>query len=122
MTPPLFPVALSGRMHLEYKAYRESVLTFLEAVPSSIAELIRIHPELALTREQLLEADMAEAERHISLVWSMIGTDKSIVQSPRLEDNAISALRLIRDRRAALISPYVRYGGSVASRTVGESS
>lgn len=122
MIPPLFPVALSGRMHLEYKAYRESVSAFLETMPSTMTELVRLQPELALAREQLLEADMAETERHISLVWSMIGTDKSIVQSPRVEDNALSALRLIRDRRAALIDPYVRYAANPSAKNTTNAS
>lgn len=109
MMPPLIPTALSGKMHLEYKAYRKAVDDLLGAIDTPIAELATTQPMVALARESLLEADMAEAERHISLVWSMIGTDKSLVQGVRAQDNALGALRMIRDRRAALIAPFIRY-------------
>lgn len=109
MMPPLITTALSGTMHLEYKAYRSAMDDLLRAIDTPIVELARTHPMVALARERLLEADLAEAERHISLVWSMIGTDKSLVQANRVQDNAVSALRAIRDRRAALIAPFVRY-------------
>lgn len=110
MLPPCVPVALSGRMHIEYKVYRKSIDALLAALPMPVAELARRDPELAFARERLMDADMSEAERHICLVWTMIGNDKSLVQSTRTEDNALGALRLIRDRRLAQIEPFIRFG------------
>ncbi len=109
MVPPAFPVPLSGNMHSEYRAYRSSVKRLLEVENRPIHVLVQTNPSLAFARERLLEADLADAERHVTLVWTMIGNDKSIVQAPRSRYNALTALRTIWVRREREFGPFVRY-------------
>lgn len=109
MTPPLTKKPLSGRMHGEYRSYREEMTELLSAIPSPIAELSPRAPGLALARERLLEADLIDAERHVSLVEPMVGPSKSIVQTARSPLNALSVLRSIRAGRSATIAPFTRF-------------
>jgi hypothetical protein len=110
MTPPLTSTPLSGRMHVEYRAYRDAVAALLSEASAPVADLARTEPTLALAREHLLEADLADAERHISLIEPIVGQSKSIVQTARSQGNAVSALRSIRASRARAATPYLRFG------------
>lgn len=110
MTPPLTSTPLSGRMHVEYRAYRNAVAALLRETSAPVADLARTEPTLALAREHLLEADLADAERHVSLVEPVVGQSKSIVQTARSQANALSALRSIRAARAQTAAPYLRFG------------
>jgi len=116
MTPPLSDSPLSGRMHVEYRSYRTRLAQFLEILPQSIQELAEWDPRLALTRELLLEADLTDAENHVCLVEPVVGQTKSLVQSARSPDSAVSMLRRIRDRRTEAYGRFMR-GGSIP-RTV----
>lgn len=110
MTPPLTSTPLSGTMHVEYRAYRDAVAALLHEASSPVADLARTEPTLALARDHLLEADLADAERHVSLVEPVVGQSKSIVQTARSRTNALSALRSIRADRARVAAPYLRFG------------
>jgi len=110
MLPPFLAVPLSGRLHPEYNSYRQTLNDFLVAVPQPISDLVKAKPQLAFARERLLDADLAEADRHISLVWTMVGSEKSLVQLPKQDDNALGALRKIRDRRMIKHAQYMRFG------------
>lgn len=111
MTPPLTDTPLSGRMHVEYQAYRTALASLLAEIPAPMIELAAESPAFALARERLLEADLLDAERHVTLVAPVVGQAKSIVQTARTESNALSALRSIRSSRAEIIAPFVRFHG-----------
>lgn len=110
MAPPLTSAPLSGRMHLEYKAYRSQISRLLTEVPLDMSELAENEPELAFAREALLEADLLDAENHVCLVEPVVGHAKSLIQNASSNGYAVSILRGIRDRRAADIRTFVRGG------------
>lgn len=110
MAPPLTSAPLSGRMHLEYKAYRSQISRLLTEVPLDIGELVADEPDLAFAREALLEADLLDSENHVCLVEPVVGHAKSLIQNANSHGHALSILRGIRDRRAAGIRAFVRGG------------
>lgn len=116
MLPPLTEVPLTGAMHLEYRAYRRYLLMLTQCLPQSAAELSGVHPQLALARERLLEADLIDAERHVTAVEPLVGQSRSLVQTTRSTENAVSSLRRIRHRRAAAVAPYVSFPDRLVSR------
>ncbi|MGA5063706.1 hypothetical protein ACPB9E_07950 [Streptomyces exfoliatus] len=108
--PTVVPVPLSGSMHVEYRQYRDAVDELLEVLPESIEDLARHEPGLAFAREALLEADLIEAERRVTLVEPVVGSERSLVQPPATMDNAVSVLRPMRHVRAAKAACLVRFG------------
>ena len=109
MEPPLSPVALTGRMHREYREYRDAIAKLLQVCPEPIGALSRQRPSLAAAREHLLATDLADAERHVTKVWQVVGQARSLVQGPRSSENAVACLRSIRDRRQSAYRPFVRF-------------
>jgi hypothetical protein len=109
MLPPLTDAPLTGRMHVEYQAYRKRLDDVIGLMPQSSTRLAASDPMLALARERILEADLIEAERHVTSVEPLVGDSRSLIQSSKSADNAVSALRRIRHRRAARIASFVRY-------------
>jgi hypothetical protein len=110
MVPTVVPVPLSGKMHVEYQLYRKRVDELLEVLPEPVNELALSEPELAFAREELLEADLIEAERHVCLVEPVVGNERSLIQAPRSSENAVAVLRRMRHRRAAQYEPFLRFG------------
>jgi hypothetical protein len=115
MLPPLTNAPLSGRMHDEYQAFQTALAALVSALPDTVTELARTNAPLALARERLFEADLIEAERHITLIEPLIGSARSIVQGPRSVDNAVTVLRRIRHQRAARAAPFMRFADRLAS-------
>jgi hypothetical protein len=115
MLPPLTSVPLSGRMHTEYRGYRKRLGEVINLMPQSSKDLASTHPRLAFARERLLEADLIEAERHVTSVEPLVSLSRSLIQTSKSTDNAVSALRRIRHRRAAEIEPYVRFPDRLGS-------
>lgn len=110
MVPTVVAVPLSGKMHLEYQLYRKRVDELLEILPEPVNELALSEPELAFAREELLDADLIEAERHVCLVEPVVGNERSLIQPPRSSENAVAVLRRMRHRRAAQFEPFMRFG------------
>jgi hypothetical protein len=110
MVPTVVAAPLSGKMHLEYQLYRKRVDELLEILPEPVNELALGEPELAFAREELLDADLIEAERHVCLVEPVVGNERSLIQAPRSSENAVAVLRRMRHRRAAQFEPYMRFG------------
>ena len=110
MVPTVVPVPLSGKMHVEYQLYRKRVDELLEVLPEPVNELALPEPELAFAREELLEADLIEAERHVCLVEPVVGNERSLIQPPRSSENAVAVLRRMRHKRAAQFEPFLRFG------------
>jgi hypothetical protein len=110
MVPTVVPVPLSGKMHVEYQLYRKGVDELLEVLPEPVNELALPEPELAFAREELLDADLIEAERHVCLVEPVVGNERSLIQAPRSSENAVAVLRRMRHKRAADYEPFLRFG------------
>lgn len=117
MVPTVVPVPLSGKMHVEYQLYRERVNELLDVLPDPVNELALPEPELAFAREELLEADLIEAERHVCLVEPVVGNARSLIQPQRSSENAVAVLRRMRHRRAAQFEPFLRFGDHLAAAT-----
>ncbi|MFF2080494.1 hypothetical protein ACFVXG_37750 [Kitasatospora sp. NPDC058162] len=110
MAPPSTDIPLSGRQHRGYKLFRAAMKDLLSALPDSFEQLAARAPELAEARGALLEADIVDAERHITLAYSMVHLRRSIAQRPEGPDNAVAELRLMRHRRAAQYASLIRFG------------
>lgn len=110
MQPPEVATALSGRHHRGYKTFRGAMKELLRVVPDAYQDLTARDPNLAAARDALLEADLVDAERHVTLAYSMVRLRRSIAQSATGPDNAVGELRLIRHRRAAQYASLIRFG------------
>ncbi|MFF3389980.1 hypothetical protein ACFYW1_03350 [Streptomyces sp. NPDC002669] len=110
MAPPSTDIPLSGRQHRGYKLFRAAMKDLLSLLPDSYEQLAARAPELAEARGALLEADLVDAERHVTLAYSMVHLRRSIAQRPEGPDNAVAELRLMRHRRAAQYASLVRFG------------
>lgn len=110
MQPPDAAIPLSGRQHRGYKTFRSAMKDLLTVVPDSYDHLAARDPELAAARDALLEADLVDSERHVTLAYSMVRLRRSIAQLPTGPDNAVGELRLMRHRRAAQYAPLIRFG------------
>jgi hypothetical protein len=101
---------LSGRQHRGYKVFRAAMKDLLAVMPEPYGQLAARDPELATARDALLEADLIDSERHVTLAYSMVRLQRSIAQLPDGPDNAVGELRLMRHRRAAHYAPLLRFG------------
>ncbi|GAA2152052.1 hypothetical protein GCM10009760_48190 [Kitasatospora kazusensis] len=110
MAPPSVDVPLSGRQHRGYRLFRAAMKDLLSEVPDSYEQLASRAPELAEARGALLEADIVDGERHVTLAYSMVHLRRSIAQKPEGPDNAVAELRLMRHRRAAQYASLIRFG------------
>lgn len=110
MQPPAVVRPLSGRQHRGYKVFRAAMKDLLAVVPEPYEQLVARDPELAAARDALLEADLIDGERHVTLAYSMVRLQRSIAQLPDGPDNAVGELRLMRHRRAAQYAPLLRFG------------
>lgn len=110
MAPPSVDVPLSGRQHRGYKLFRAAMKDLLSVVPDSYEQLAARAPELAEVRGALLEADIVDGERHVTLAYSMVHLHRSIAQKPEGPDNAVAELRHMRHRRAARYASLIRFG------------
>ncbi|MFD7093314.1 hypothetical protein [Streptomyces xanthophaeus] len=110
MAPPSVDAPLSGRQHRGYKLFRAEMRDLLSVVPDSYEHLAARAPQLAEARGALLEADIVDGERHVTLAYSMVHLRRSIAQKPEGPENAVAELRLMRHRRAAQYAPLIRFG------------
>ncbi|MFF1711937.1 hypothetical protein [Streptomyces sp. NPDC058268] len=110
MAPPSVDVPLSGRQHRGYKLFRAAMKDLLSVVPDPYEQLAPRSPELAAARGALLEADIVDGERHVTLAYSMVHLHRSIAQKPEGPDNAVAELRHMRHRRAAQYASLIRFG------------
>ncbi|MER5640561.1 hypothetical protein ABT095_26890 [Kitasatospora sp. NPDC002227] len=110
MAPPSVEIPLSGRQHRGYRLFRAAMKDLLLVIPDSYEQLVAHAPELAEARGALLEADIVDGERHVTLAYSMVHLRRSIAQRPEGPDNAVAELRLMRHRRAAQYASLIRFG------------
>ncbi len=116
MMPTLVAVPLSGSMHIGYRAYRKALQTLTKVLPDPVVDLAPREPDLAFAREALFEADIVEAERHVSLAESAVGDARSLVQSQTVPENAVASLRKMRHIRAARYQPFIRFADDLAAQ------
>jgi hypothetical protein len=118
MCPPAVPVLLTGLMQPEHAAFRAAVADFLDACPESFTELAASSEALAHARDELLDADLVDIERHTSLAHALVGSERSLVQRQTAQANAVSALRSMRHARAARYAPFMCFGDrAIVART-----
>ncbi|MFD3808947.1 hypothetical protein ACFWTC_36535 [Streptomyces sp. NPDC058619] len=110
MAPPSVDMPLSGRQHRGYKLFRAAMRDLLSVLPDTYEHLAARAPDLAEARGALLEADIVDGERHVTLAYSLVHLDRSIAQKPEGPDNAVAELRLMRHRRAAQYASLIRFG------------
>ncbi|WP_344314756.1 hypothetical protein [Fodinicola feengrottensis] len=115
MSPPAAPTELTGRMQPEHRAYRRGLGALLDVLDQPYDELHARSPALATAREELLDADLLDIERHVCVADALVRADRSLVQQERGSENAVATLRQMRHQRAARYRPLVRYGDPLLS-------
>jgi hypothetical protein len=118
MQPPATPFALTGAFQPEHASYRAAVGDLLEACPEPFGVLAHDDRELALARDELLEADLVDIERHALIAAALVGPAPSLVQGEESPENAVGTLRRMRDERAVRYARLMRFGGRSAARLV----
>jgi hypothetical protein len=109
MAPPYLPKPLTGGMFTEHRAYHRRLAALLAAVDEPYATLHRHQPRLAAARSDLLDADVCDLERHVSMGETLVRDDQSLVQTDTT-DNAVAELRRMRARRVDRYRPFLRFG------------
>lgn len=111
MAPPNLPKGLTGGAFLEHKHhhYRIKELLARRFGGMPYRELLGDFPDLADARDQLLEADWADIENHMTMGEQAIHHLRSLVQV-RPEENAVAWLRRRRLERVELYRPIIRFG------------
>lgn len=110
MSPPHVPIELTGVMQVEHRRYRAAVDALLDALPQPHHELERVAPQLARARDRLLEADLLDLERHVTVAAVLVGAGHSLVQRGTSPTNATAALRRMRHRRARAYRDVLSHG------------
>jgi hypothetical protein len=116
MQPPTTPFPLTGAMQPEHATYRRSLAGLLDTCPEPFHELADHDDDLARARDDLLEADLADIERHVTVAGTLVGGARSLVQRDESSENAVSTLRRMRDERSAGYAELLRFGGRSARR------
>jgi hypothetical protein len=113
MQPPAVPAALTGRTQPEHKAFRKAMRKLVGVCDEPFAKLAIDHPELAVAREALLDADLHDIERHVVITAALVGDDHSILQGDESAESAIAILRTMRHTRAISYFALMRFGDNV---------
>ncbi|MGW8354301.1 Rieske 2Fe-2S domain-containing protein [Streptomyces wedmorensis] len=106
MAPPALSIELTGAMNVDHASYRSALMTFLARYSTLHAEA-KIHsPDLALSLEQVLHADLNDLEAHIGLTYRLIGEVPALDE--HADGSAVQALRGLYLRRVVAYGPYLR--------------
>lgn len=103
MHPPVLPLELTGAMNLDHAAYRGALDEFLVACPLTAAEATERSAVLADGRRQLLNADLADLEQHITIAFRLVGTSPALDE--REHESAVMSLRALYRGRMDRFSP-----------------
>lgn len=85
---------------------RAAIDRLLTALPERYAELHEQDPELAGAREELLEADLVDCERQVTLAYTMLSPRRSPAHR---RDAGVAELRRVRQERTIRYAPYLRF-------------
>ncbi len=118
MAPPAVSVPLTGRMHKEHRAFRAALTQLLKVCGESATELADKDPSLAWARMALLEADLADIQRHVLLAEALVGEDRSLVQR-RDSDSAVRMLREMHLLREAQYRSLLAFEDNVVAASLG---
>ncbi|MEH1014690.1 hypothetical protein V6U90_16460 [Micromonospora sp. CPCC 206060] len=116
MAPPFVRINLTGVMQLEHRRYRAAVDELLRVLPEPYADMYVSRPQLAAARDEVLEADLLDLERHVTLAAVLVGNDRSLVQPGKIAQNATSMLREMRHLRATKYCPLMQFGDQWLNR------
>jgi len=114
MQPPCAESELAGGQLCDRAEFRSALARFLDACHEPFHALVRSHRELAMARDELLQADLREAERHVGIADRYIGAS-----APALDMHLGSAVAELRRATADRISTYghlLRHEASMAKR------
>ncbi|MFV2086262.1 hypothetical protein [Micromonospora sp. LOL_021] len=118
MAPPFVEISLSGVMQVEHRRYRAALDEVLQALPQPFAQLSATDRLLAAARDEVLEADLLDLERHVTIAAVLVDGDRSLVQPGTTAQNSTSTLRKMRHLRAARYCPLMQFGDQWISRTI----
>jgi hypothetical protein len=110
MRPPQLEENLSGSMIVEHRSYRAALDELLAVVAEPFTVLARRDLRLARSREELLEADLIDIERHVVMAAELVGRERSLTQHVEAPENSVSMLRRMRHRRALRYRELVEFG------------
>jgi len=113
MQPPAVPTALTGRTLPEHRAFRKAMRTLVKDFATPFADLAETDPELAIARDDLLEADLQDIERHTMVAAALVGDDHSIIRVDPSAESAVAVLRMMRHARAMTYCPLMRFGDPI---------
>lgn len=114
MQPPAVPTALTGRTLPEHRAFRKAMRTLVRDFATPFADLAETDPELAIARDNLLEADLQDIERHTMVAAALVGDDHSIIRVDPSAESAVAVLRMMRHSRAVAYCPLMRFGDPIS--------
>ncbi|MEU4620097.1 hypothetical protein AB0G04_08945 [Actinoplanes sp. NPDC023801] len=109
MSPPRVPINLTGVMQPEHRIYRAALKRLLAVLDAPYAELAGAEPALAAARDDVLNADLLDIERHITVAAVLVGSGRSLVQKAAA-GSAVSTLREMRHLRAVAYRDLLQSG------------
>ncbi|HST33666.1 MAG TPA: hypothetical protein VLJ80_09145 [Solirubrobacteraceae bacterium] len=91
MCPPALEIALSGAMNPDHHALRQALSRVLASADAPNVAALGEHSGLAAATERLLDADVADLERHITLSLRLVGSGPALDEAD--EQSAVGSLR-----------------------------
>lgn len=119
MHPPRAPMALGGSMNRDNATLRAAIERLLAVLGSPYDHLAGWDRELAAARHRFLAADLADADRHVTVAAALVGDERSLLQRPDASTNAVGILRNARRRRCDRYSPMLQFDPEGRRRPVG---
>ncbi len=111
MCPPSLAIELTGGMNSDHHAYRASLSRLERLMGQSYTELYARSPALAKARDELLEADLADLERHLTLTVRLVGSLPALDESA--EQSAAQSLRALYLQRISRYAGLLRRGRTI---------
>ena len=113
MAPPGVPKPLTGGAFFEHHHYHRQIRRLLD-LTGPYDRFALCFPALAALRDDLLDSDIVDLERHITMGYTLVRDDRSLVQQAGDKDAAVPELRRMRDQRVREYAPYMRFGAEQA--------
>lgn len=114
MAPPALAVELAGSMNLDYRVLKKSLMLLLGKLDRPYTALRRDTPALAVARDELLHADLADHEHHIALAFRLVGAQPALDETD--QGSAVQTLRAMHQDLLGRYGPMLRHGYITAGR------